>query len=72
MTQPADQPLAEPFMALALRWDLRQLHSEVVAALSTIELAGQPYVPTQLARSLHMFLDSYDPGGAPPARAAGK
>jgi len=28
-----------------------------MAALSTTEVVVQPYVPTQLARSLHMFLD---------------
>lgn len=68
VTQPLDQPSAQPFIALALRRDLRELHREVVAAREVNELAGGAYVPTQLARSLHMFLDSSDLGGAPPAK----
>lgn len=62
------QPDIEPFVAIAQRWNLRQLHHELTAALSTMEADRRAYVPTQLEKSIAMFLDSYDASGAPTDR----
>lgn len=59
---------AAAFGALAQRWDLRRLRDDLVDTLNTVEPAARPYVPDQLARCLHMFLDSYDLHGPPAAR----
>lgn len=58
-----DDDIAGRFRAVASRWDLRGLRSEIIAALDDIEPARRPYVPTQLVRALDMAIDSYGSDG---------
>jgi len=51
--------IAVRFRQVASRWDLRSLHDEVAKALSDLDAASQPYVPSQLVLALDKFLDSY-------------
>lgn len=53
----------ERFVALAARWDLVALRQELAEALDGLEERERPYVPTNLAAALGMFLDSYGPPG---------
>lgn len=55
----------EHFVALADRWDLRELHRDVTGVLDGLDDKARPFVPSQLARALDMFLDSYDRNGPP-------
>lgn len=58
-----DDDIAGRFRAVASRWDLESLRSEVAAVLDDIEPSRRPYVPTQLVRALDMAIDSYGGGG---------
>jgi hypothetical protein len=59
------------YRELAVRWDLAGPRREIEATLDGLPVEQRAYVPTQLSRSLHMFLNSYGPdsaqwGGSPP------
>lgn len=51
----------ERFEALASRWDLDQLHHDLVDVLESVDEGSRPFVPTRLSEALHMYLDSYGP-----------
>lgn len=53
----------ERFVELGTRWDVVALQRELSEALDGLEEAQRPYVPTNLATALRMFLDSYGPPG---------
>ncbi len=53
------ESVTERFERLVIRWDLRGLHDELSRALSDLDEAERPHVPSELRRALDMFLDSY-------------
>lgn len=52
------ESITERFEQLVTRWDLRGLQEELTRALTEMDEAERPYVPSELRRALDMFLDS--------------
>ncbi|MGH8961318.1 MAG: hypothetical protein ACRDWT_08935 [Jatrophihabitantaceae bacterium] len=53
----------EQLVEMAQRWRLGDLRGEVANVVAELDESDRPYVPSQLLRSLDMFLDSYGPQG---------